>query len=125
MADVRAKGATPILLSSIARRNYNEQGVLIGSHGVYPEVVRQVAADLEVPFIDMTLLSEQALNEMGQAQSQSLYLHLAPGEHPNYPDGVADNTHLNTHGAQVVANIVIEELCKKDLTLNRYLTRCN
>jgi len=39
----REKGAIPILFSSIARRNFNENGVLVSSHGEYPLETRLVA----------------------------------------------------------------------------------
>ena len=57
--ETREKGATPILFSSITRRNFNEHGVLIDTHGAYPLVARLVADDLKVPFIDLQLLTEQ------------------------------------------------------------------
>lgn len=34
--ETREKGAFPVLLTSIARRNFNEKGVLVPTHGDYP-----------------------------------------------------------------------------------------
>jgi lysophospholipase L1-like esterase len=39
VTEAREKGAIPILFSSIARRNFNEHGVLVGTHGEYPIAV--------------------------------------------------------------------------------------
>ena len=41
---------------------------------------------------------------------QKLFLHLEKQEHPNYPDGAADDTHLNEWGANVVANLTLAQL---------------
>jgi hypothetical protein len=38
------------------------------------------------------------------------FLHLAPGEHPNYPAGVVDNTHFQAHGAIELARLVVRDL---------------
>ena len=55
--EARAKGAIPILMTSIVRRNFNENGVLVDTHKEYPLVVRLVADDLHVPFVDMQRLT--------------------------------------------------------------------
>ena len=39
-------------------------------------------------------------------------MRLAPGEHPDFPEGHDDRSHFNAHGAQVIAGLVAEELKK-------------
>ena len=56
--DSREKGAIPILFSSIVRRNFNEQGVLVDTHGEYPLETRLVAQEYKVPFIDLQYYTE-------------------------------------------------------------------
>jgi len=51
--ETRAKGANPILFTSIARRNFNEQGALIDTHGDYTLVTRLVAQEYKLPLIDL------------------------------------------------------------------------
>jgi lysophospholipase L1-like esterase len=106
----REKGAIPILLTSIVRRNFNEDSVLIDTHGAYTEVTRTVAKENNVPMIDLQMFTEDLVLGLGVDGSKSIYLQLAPGENPNYPDGVADNTHLNRHGASLIADKVAKEL---------------
>ena len=48
--ETREKGAIPILFSSIARRNFNEEGILVDTHGEYPLEVRLVAQEYECTF---------------------------------------------------------------------------
>jgi lysophospholipase L1-like esterase len=116
----REKGATPILFSSIARRNFNEQGVLVGTHGDYPLEARLVAQEYQVPFIDMEYFSELLEQTYGPEKSKELHLHFKAGEHPYYPEGISDDTHLSRKGATEIAKIAFRELIKLNLGLNKY-----
>ena len=44
VADVRARDATPVLLTPVTRREFDADGRLLGTHGHYPELVRALAA---------------------------------------------------------------------------------
>jgi lysophospholipase L1-like esterase len=120
VTETRAKGAIPILFSSIARRNFNEQGVLIGTHGEYPLEVRLVAQEYQVPFIDLEYFSEQLEQSYGVEKSKELHLFFKAGEHPYYPEGKSDDTHLSRKGATEIATIAVRELKKLNLGLNAF-----
>jgi lysophospholipase L1-like esterase len=119
--ETRAKGAIPILFSSIVRRNFNEQGVLISTHGDYPLETRLVAQEYKVPFIDMEYYSELLEQSYGPEKSKQLHLHYKAGEIPYYKEDKADNTHLCVKGATEIAKIAIEELKKTNLDLVKYI----
>ena len=121
--ETREKGATPILMSSIVRRNFNEHGTLVDTHGEYPLVVRMVAKDLDVPFIDMQWLTEQLEVKFGPEDSAKLHLHFNPGEVAYYPEGKSDNTHLSKEGATLVASLALQEIAKKNLSLKKYIKK--
>lgn len=108
--ETRSKGAIPILFTSIVRRNFNKEGVLIDSHGEYPLEVRLVAQELNVPFVDMQYYTELLEQSYGVEGSKKLHLHYKAGEHPYYPEGKDDDTHLSELGAKEVAKIAIEQL---------------
>lgn len=118
--DIREKKAFPILLTSIARRNFNEKGVLIDSHGLYPLVVEQVAFQNNVAFIDAYALTEDLELMYGPEASKILHLHFKPNEHPYYPDGKQDDTHLSALGASFVSERIIKELKKIKTPLTPY-----
>jgi len=120
VTETRAKGAIPILFSSIARRNFNEQGVLIGTHGDYPLAMRLVAQEYQVPFIDLEYFSELLELTYGPEKSKELHLHFKAGEHPYYPEGKSDDTHLSRKGAAEIATIAVRELKKLNLGLNAF-----
>lgn len=120
VTETREKGGIPILFSSIARRNFNEQGVLVGTHGDYPLETRWVAQEYQVPFIDLEYFSERLEQSYGPEKSKELHLHFKLAEHPYYPEGKSDDTHLSKKGATEIARIAVRELRKLDLQLNKY-----
>jgi lysophospholipase L1-like esterase len=112
--DVRAKGATPVLMTSIARRRF-EAGKVVQTHGEYPDLVKAVAKDHNVAVIDLGRKTEAVLAREGEEGSKKLFFHLKPGENANYPKGVEDNTHLSPYGADVFARLAIEGIRESKL----------
>ena len=110
VSDVRAKGATPVLLTPVRRRKFDESGQLVDTHGEYPDLVRSVAAQAKVALIDMHRSSGIALSRLGPDSSRALFLQLKPGENQNYPNGVEDNTHFRPRGADLMAQLAAADL---------------
>lgn len=119
--ETRAKGAIPILCSSIARRKFNPEGVLLDAHGNYTLQARLVAQEMNVPFFDMQYLTEQMEITYGVEESKKLHLHYEPGENAFFPDGKVDNTHLSILGATEIAKLFTQELQKQKHILSQYL----
>lgn len=108
--ETREKGAIPILLTSISRRNFNEKGVLIPTHGDYPLETRLVAQEYKVPFIDLEYYTELLEQSYGPEKSKLLHLHFKAGENAYYDKDKADDTHLSLKGATTIAQIVINQV---------------
>lgn len=106
----REKGAIPILFTSIARRNFNEKGVLVPTHGDYPLETRLVAQEYKVPFIDLEYHTELLEQSYGPEKSKLLHLHFKVGEIPYYKEDKKDDTHLSLLGANKIAKIVVDQL---------------
>jgi len=123
VAETREHGATPVLLTPIARRHFDDEGELEDTHQIYSELSRDVACARDVSLIDMDERSQSLLRELGPEESRSLYNHLPPGEHPNYPGGVADDTHFNEHGARRMAELVLEGIEVLELGLATHIVR--
>ena len=119
ITETRQKKAIPILLTPVARRKFSELGKLEGTHEVYAQLVRHVAREQKVPLIDMDTKSQALLQQFGPETSKLLFLQLAPGEHPNYPQGKDDNTHFSELGARLVAQLVYAEIKNQNLELAR------
>ena len=119
--DVRAKGATPILLTPIMRRRFDKAGEFYDTHGAYPDALRKVASEHQVTLLDMHQQTEKLIREMGEEKSKELFLILEAGESSNYTDGVDDNTHLSEFGAEKIATLVVNEMKKQNIELCSYL----
>ena len=115
--DVRKRGGSPVLLTPVMRRRFDAQGQFYDTHGIYPELVREVSAQTQTPLLDHHRRSEQTLRTLGAEPSRKLFLQLKPGEHPNYPLGLEDNTHSNAEGAKVMAQLVVEAIREARLPL--------
>jgi lysophospholipase L1-like esterase len=108
----RARGAQPVLLSPLCRRHFDPDGLLVHTHGDYPKAMEALAVRENISFIDLCGRSAVAFKEMGDLKSREWLTWLSPGEHPNYPDGIRDNTHLNEQGAEAIARMVAEAILK-------------
>lgn len=121
VTEARAKGATPVLFSSIVRRNFNAEGTLADTHGLYPMEARLVAVDYKVPFIDLQYLTELLEESYGIEGSKKLHLHFNAGESAFYKTEKHDDTHLSLLGATEISKLVIAELKKTDLDLKKHI----
>jgi lysophospholipase L1-like esterase len=108
--ETRAKQGIPVLITPVARRKFDDKGTIVGTHEVYSEIVRKLAAEQNVPLIDLDKESKALLQTMGVENSKFLYNHLQAGENPNYPDGRADDTHFSEFGARKMAQIVLADI---------------
>jgi len=122
ITETRSKGAIPVLLTPVSRRRF-ENDVLVKTHGVYPDAVKWVARKESVALIDMETKSGTLLTRYGKDGSSKLFLQLKPGEDPNYPNGVEDNTHFRPAGAEEMARLVVQGIREDKLDLRRFLKK--
>lgn len=107
----RSKGAIPVLLTSVSRRKFLPDGTLDPlSVAEYPEVMTQIAQSTGTILLDIYTASQSLFIQLGEPDSRRLLMHLPPGAHPNYPDGIEDNTHFCDEGAARIAELVIAEI---------------
>lgn len=121
VAEVRAKKATPVLLTPVMRRRFDQDGKFYDVHGEYPDLTRRVAAGQKVALVDMHRMSEKVLVKYGPEESRKLFLQLKAGENPNYPNGVEDNTHFSPLGADIMAALAVDGLRGQKLGLVKFL----
>ena len=105
-------GAKPVLLTPVSRRFFSEPASLMYTHGEYPQAVRKLATEKNIPLCDLKKDSRALYLKLGQEKTAELFVRLAPGEHPDFPDGHDDKTHFNAFGAKVIAGLVAEEMRK-------------
>lgn len=104
----REKGAKPVLITPLCRRLFpgNTEAY---RHTMYAASCRRVAERMDVPCIDLTAMSEQAVASAGES-SKAYYMNLPAGMYANYPDGQTDNTHLQPLGAMVFGGLIARAL---------------
>lgn len=110
ITDTKSKKAIPVLITPVARRKFNAEGKVEGTHDVYSEIVRVTARENKVAMIDLDKKGQELLQSFGVENSKLLFNQLKPGEHPNYPEGKEDNTHFDELGARLVAQLVLAEI---------------
>ncbi len=119
--EARGKGATPILATSIVRRQFGKDGTLRDSHGHYVPAAAEVAAELNVPLVDMNRLTGELVLKYGPEESKKLYLYVEPNVAERFPDGNADDTHLCIRGAEEFAALFAEACVAANNPLGRYV----
>jgi lysophospholipase L1-like esterase len=118
----RSVGAHPVLLTSVQRRYFNEDGTLQDTHGDYLPAMRELAAEQGVPLIDMAEKTKALYESLGPERSKALFVIGERGEFVSHPDGVVDNTHFQDYGAVKVAGLVAEGIRELNLwPLTMYL----
>ena len=112
---VTQRGATPILVTPVARYSYttNEDGTLksfVGNFEKYGDVMRKMAKEQNIPIVDLTARSTALCNEFGIEGAKSLFLMVEAGDYPEgaYAGGANDSTHLQYYGAYKFAQCVAE-----------------
>lgn len=133
IAEARAIGAKPVLVTSLTRRNFNAAGKIEAGRlesfadsqagGVrqdsltdYVEAAKAVASEQKVPLVDLNARSIRQMNEMGPAAAAAFD---PQAKDPSKPD----RTHLSPEGAKKTAAIVADEIHLRVKELDALLLR--
>jgi lysophospholipase L1-like esterase len=102
--EVRAMGATPVLVTSLVRRTFGElpPDTLTSTLGPWVEAVRRVATDKAVPLIDLDASSRALCERLGPVQTAEFNVKTV--------DGTWDTTHLDAAGSAAFARLVVDDL---------------
>jgi lysophospholipase L1-like esterase len=96
---VRARGGLPVIVSSMERRGFDADGRVIPSLKDYAEAARQSAQELNVPFVDLNMMSKTFYEALGPEGSKAAFAEPAPGR--------LDNTHHDSYGSYELAKAVV------------------
>ena len=110
VTEARSKKIIPVLMTPMARRKFDANGKIEGTHDIYAQIIKDVTKEENVILFDMDKQTQDLYQQFGVEKSELLFLHLKPGEHPNYPDGKEDNTHFNELGARLAAQLVLADI---------------
>jgi lysophospholipase L1-like esterase len=103
----RNKSAHPLLITPLCRRWFeNSQQLQSNIHGEYPNAMKTIARELNVPVVDLFESSKQCIEQLGESKSKAYFMNLMPLDYVNYPEGLEDNTHLKYEGAIAFAHLI-------------------
>ena len=107
--EASAIGAKPILVTSLVRRQWDKSGdgKINSSLVPYVEAVKKIAAEKNVPLVDLHARSQ----ELCEAWGKEKCLAFSPVKSSGGSNTV-DNTHLNAKGSAIFAGLVVGELRK-------------
>ncbi|MDR3367407.1 MAG: rhamnogalacturonan acetylesterase [Prevotellaceae bacterium] len=108
IAEARRRGMKPVLLTPVSRRTFDESGKIVNSHGDYPDAVRKLAADENVPLIDLHKMTAILYEAWGREASKKAFVHYPAGTFPGQAAALEDDTHFNAYGGYEVAKCVVE-----------------
>ena len=111
----RERGATPMLVTPLARRKF-DHGQLLDTHGLYAQAVRALAAREQVGLIDLNRASTEWLRALGDAPSKAYFMHVPE-------QAQMDDTHLQRRGALAVACLVVAGWKQLDPAMQPHVVR--
>ncbi|MDP2137878.1 MAG: rhamnogalacturonan acetylesterase [Candidatus Didemnitutus sp.] len=122
IADVRARGAHPVLATPVARRKWDGAGRhVLDTHGDYLVVTREVAAETGMPLLELFELTRTLEEAHGVEGSKRLHLWIGPDRYVRKPAGWQDDTHYSAYGADRVASLAVQEMIRLQLPLTDWL----
>ncbi len=108
VAEARKRGGIPVLVTPVQRRTFDQNGKITNSHGDYPEAVRQLSREENVPLIDLNAMSKTLYEAWGPDASKRAFA----------PD---DNTHHDNYGSYELARCIVEGIKASKLGLEKFL----
>jgi lysophospholipase L1-like esterase len=121
IAQTRTKGATPVLITPMNRRTFDDAGHITNSFGPYPDAVREVAAEQKVALIDLNAMSKTLFETMGPEGTLKAFMHYPAGSFPDQTAAISDDTHFNSYGAYELARCIVHGIREAKLPLTKFL----
>ena len=105
--EAHQRGAYPVLVTSMHRRSFDEDGKVIDTMQGFPDAMRAVAKEQKVPLIDLNAMSKALYEALGSEGSAIAFV---------------DGTHHNAYGAYEMARCVVQGIRTEVPELARYLS---
>ncbi len=123
IAKTRAAGATPVLVTSMNRRTFDDAGHITNSLAGYPDAMREVAREQHAALIDLNAMSKTLFEAMGPEGSKKAFMHFPANAYPNQTKAISDDTHFNSYGAYELARCIVDDIRQNNLPLKKFLTK--
>jgi lysophospholipase L1-like esterase len=117
----RDKGGIPVLVTPTQRRSFNKKGVIKHTHKEYPDAMRKVAKDMNVPLIDIHAMTKILYETWGVDESKNAFVHYPANTFPGQEKILKDNSHFNEFGANEVALCIMKGIIEQDISIKRFM----
>ena len=117
----QAKGGIPVLVTSMHRRNFDSSGHIVNTLGDFPEAMRQVAKEENIPLIDLNAMSKTLWEALGTEGAKKAFVHVPANTFPNQTKAIQDDTHFSNYGAYLLAQCMVEGIKKNVPVLAKFL----
>ena len=117
---IREKGAVPVFCTATQRRMWDGSKIK-ETHGLYPDAMRFVGKDLNVPVIELHDMTRDFFEALGYEDSKRSLVHYPAGTFPNQNKAFEDNTHWNPYGAYEISLMVVKGIKDLNLPLVKYI----
>ncbi|QMV18013.1 rhamnogalacturonan acetylesterase [Granulicella sp. 5B5] len=121
IADARAKGVTPILVTAMNRRKFDAAGKIVQTLGDYPQATREIAAEQHTGLIDLNAMSKTLFETLGDAGTLHAFVHYPANTFPDQPEELHDDTHFTSYGAYELARAIVQTIRDQGMPLKKYL----
>ena len=105
--EVKAKGAHPVVITPVERRRFRD-GKPYGTLQDYAAAAKKVAAEKNVPVVDLNSMSLKFYEALGEEGSKHAFVHYPANTFPNQPQALKDDTHHNPYGGFELAKCVVQ-----------------
>ncbi len=119
--EARKKGGKPVLVTSTNRRKFDENGKIENTLEEYPDAMRQLATEENIPLIDLNAMSAKFYEALGVENSKKAFVHYPANTFPNQDKALEDNTHFNPYGAYELAKCVVQGIWEQNMDLKKYI----
>lgn len=121
----REKGATPVLITPVARVFFDDDGKIVPHHGEnngYVEAMLQLAKEMRCAYVDMYTITKEMYESYGVRVTQGLQ--------NVKEDSTMDITHYNKFGSNIVTSLMVKALADQHIDIakaavasDRYVAR--
>jgi lysophospholipase L1-like esterase len=112
--DILHVNAVPVLLTPVPLYTFSNE-TFTDSHQEYIQILKKVSDQKKIRLIDIYGETKKLMTSAGYEKSKLLFNIQPKGLYKNYPNGVADTTHLNINGAKTISQIVFAPLKESGL----------
>jgi len=117
----RARGAHPVFVTPTQRRSFDDKGRIQDTHEDYPDAIRKLATEENIPLVDLHAMTRTLYETLGVENSKKAFVHYPANIWPGQETALEDNTHFSPYGAYQIAKCLItglNSLCKQGFKLD-------